>query len=320
MPLIKSKSPKAFEKNLKAEMKAGKPQDQALAIAYSVKKKAKKMADGGEVNEDKGQHKRTYQQKGIHKPFAGRGNSMLGASTRGHFIGEDPQVARDTVQKVREENEMIKPKLKGLAEGGQISAASEKRPSIGLGKAFPLKHPSMVPSDVLDARLRAVEDHLQAMAEGGMINEAVPMHSAEEDMEEHPADMMSDDSEMAPAEDEVMSGHQEMLAEGGMAEEDMDDSASIAASIMSKRKRMAEGGMVDLAQNAEEEPNNEDQMSFDALKKENYSESEGLDALDEPMDSNESGDPREANEENEHDDSVVGQIRRKMRVKSPISR
>lgn len=41
MPLIKSKSKAAFEKNVKAEIKAGKPQKQAVAIAYSVKRKPK---------------------------------------------------------------------------------------------------------------------------------------------------------------------------------------------------------------------------------------------------------------------------------------
>lgn len=46
MPLIKSKSEKAFKSNIKAEIAAGKPQKQAVAIAYSVKRAAKK-ADGG---------------------------------------------------------------------------------------------------------------------------------------------------------------------------------------------------------------------------------------------------------------------------------
>jgi hypothetical protein len=40
MPLKKSTSKKAFTSNLKAELKAGKPQKQALAIAYSVQKQA----------------------------------------------------------------------------------------------------------------------------------------------------------------------------------------------------------------------------------------------------------------------------------------
>ena len=42
MPLKKSKSPKAFRANVEAEIKAGKPQKQAVAIAYSVQRKAKK--------------------------------------------------------------------------------------------------------------------------------------------------------------------------------------------------------------------------------------------------------------------------------------
>ena len=40
MPLKKSTSKKAFSSNVKAEMDAGKPQKQAVAIAYSVKRKA----------------------------------------------------------------------------------------------------------------------------------------------------------------------------------------------------------------------------------------------------------------------------------------
>ena len=41
MPLKKSKSKKAFKENIKAEVKAGKPVKQAVAISYSVKRKAK---------------------------------------------------------------------------------------------------------------------------------------------------------------------------------------------------------------------------------------------------------------------------------------
>jgi len=48
MPLIKSKSDKAFKKNISTEVKAGKPVKQAVAIAYSVKRGAQKMKDGGE--------------------------------------------------------------------------------------------------------------------------------------------------------------------------------------------------------------------------------------------------------------------------------
>ena len=42
MPLKKSASKPAFRANVKAEIAAGKPQKQAVAIAYSVKREAAK--------------------------------------------------------------------------------------------------------------------------------------------------------------------------------------------------------------------------------------------------------------------------------------
>lgn len=42
MPLVKSASKEAFRKNVKAEVGAGKPVKQAVAIAYSVKREAAK--------------------------------------------------------------------------------------------------------------------------------------------------------------------------------------------------------------------------------------------------------------------------------------
>ncbi len=48
MPLIKSLKPKAISKNIETEMHAGKPQKQAIAIAYNVKPK---HALGGEVSD-----------------------------------------------------------------------------------------------------------------------------------------------------------------------------------------------------------------------------------------------------------------------------
>ena len=42
MPLIKSPSKRAFEQNIKTEIAAGKPQKQAVAIAYSEQRRASK--------------------------------------------------------------------------------------------------------------------------------------------------------------------------------------------------------------------------------------------------------------------------------------
>jgi len=46
MPLKQSKSEKAFKSNVKAEVKAGKPQKQAVAIAYAVKRDAEHKRKG----------------------------------------------------------------------------------------------------------------------------------------------------------------------------------------------------------------------------------------------------------------------------------
>lgn len=40
MPLVESTSKEAFRKNVKAEIAAGKPQKQAVAIAYATKRAA----------------------------------------------------------------------------------------------------------------------------------------------------------------------------------------------------------------------------------------------------------------------------------------
>jgi hypothetical protein len=47
MPLVKSASKEAFRKNVKAEIAAGKPAKQAVAIAHSVKREAQKPAPKG---------------------------------------------------------------------------------------------------------------------------------------------------------------------------------------------------------------------------------------------------------------------------------
>jgi len=47
MPLVKSASKKAFSKNVKTEMAHGKPQKQAVAIAYATQRAAKKPAKKG---------------------------------------------------------------------------------------------------------------------------------------------------------------------------------------------------------------------------------------------------------------------------------
>jgi hypothetical protein len=62
----------------------------------------------------------------------------------------------------------------------------------------------------------------------------------------------------------------------------------------------------------------EDKASFDALRKENYSESEGLHQLDYSDEANERSPEHEPEDVNDSD--IVRAIRRKMRIKSAMTR
>jgi hypothetical protein len=91
MPLIQGKSPKAFKSNLKAEMAAGKPQKQALAIAYSVKRKAQHKAHGGDCYAIGGE----IDPKGAHqnvKPMAPM-SSLMHASEGGEMPDDMGQIS-----------------------------------------------------------------------------------------------------------------------------------------------------------------------------------------------------------------------------------
>ena len=72
---------------------------------------------------------------------------------------------------------------------------------------------------------------------------------------------------------------------------------------------MAEGGQIDLDENAEEQPNSYYHQNEDVALKENYDSD--MDDVSQPMDSNEHADSREADEENKHD--MISVIRRRMK-------
>ena len=115
-----------------------------------------------------------------------------------------------------------------------------------------------------------------------------------------------------------------MSMEQPMDEAEEMDHASLAAAIMSRRKKMARGGIptlsenmkdyeasdADVGRNSMEDPNYEDQQSFDALRKENYSEDSGLKDLD--YDTSRSV-GHDLPDEDSHD--MVDVIRKKMKSK-----
>lgn len=90
MPLIKSKSDKAFEKNIKAEIAAGKPQKQAVAIAYSVKRKAEEgKKKGGEVNLSVGRGEKMPVERGA--GLTAKGRAKYNRETGSNLKAPQPQ-------------------------------------------------------------------------------------------------------------------------------------------------------------------------------------------------------------------------------------
>lgn len=129
----------------------------------------------------------------------------------------------------------------------------------------------------------------------------------------------------------AMDSQPKKMAEGGLVDEIEDEHYnSIAAAIMAKKERqaklmsdseednalmLAEGGMVDIDENAEEQPNVFYKRNK-AILKENYDSD--MDDTIQPEDSNLMSDPAEMARENLLD--RVGKIRAKMNVQKQFKK
>lgn len=413
MPLIKSKSKKAFVENLKTEMHEGKSQPQSLAIAYSVKRKANKasggsvqsgskdmnMAEGGEIsaktekrpmpdslyNDRVMESHNTAKKALIDSDWTGQPTTKQAQSNNGRMVKpiKNPRMAASDVLQVRlrdDEADLERSKSPGPYDAQPPREDDEMGPNRqgpdNVDKSKPHSSPKSYAKggkiEESDRTSRNVNMRTQMEPEDHGIQE----HQREEehdlmDMDSPSEDEGSSDADSKDEEDQDRQGpalldksrpHSANLnnyAEGGHIEESEDNYAdngredSIAAAIMARRDRLhdeidsgahdmdaaaryAEGGeilssknrssikshgstdsddsdTVDLSRNADEDANEEDQLSFDALKKENYSETPGLDQLDQPEDSNLKGDEREEESENKND--RVSAIRSKMMAK-----
>lgn len=88
MPLIKSKSQKAFKENIRAEIAAGKPSKQAVAIAYSVQRRAPK-ASGGSVKLSVGRGEKLSVSEGA--GLTEKGRQKYNRATGSHLKAPQPQ-------------------------------------------------------------------------------------------------------------------------------------------------------------------------------------------------------------------------------------
>ncbi len=271
MPLIKSASKKAVGENISKEMHAGKPQKQSIAIALSVQRKNKKKAQGGLIEATHEKRANAYAQGGTVE------------ATKERMINIDHEEA---------------PMRNHGMHGQDLSATSERMGGIdgaGDDREMGMTHKHKL-SDGQEIDLR--KEGLTRIDDAGDSRE---MEMAHPPIGKH----------MQPtANNEIRAN---AYSEGGSVsrlESDTMDSmrGNVAEKIMRKRKMYADGGEVDLSRNADEEYNHEDQDSFNALRKENYSESPGLDELDYDTDMSIGHD---LPDEDEHSGSIADKIRRK---------
>jgi len=160
MPLIKSKSDKAFKSNIKAEIAAGKPQKQAVAIAYSTKRMAKKATGGSTSPYDYDSDVDYYQaigrlkdendepqesrissavlnkQKSMRRKNAAASNMSMMAKRAGDT--EENKKIQDRWGR-REQSEKLKFKAKTSKAPIADSARKEWSEKIGKGKPAPFK-------------------------------------------------------------------------------------------------------------------------------------------------------------------------------------
>lgn len=345
VPLIQSKSKKALYKNIETEMNAGKPQDQSLAIAYDIKrrnaKKRKKMADGGILDAIEKWHNAPDPKKEKPKDQINRDLDPVKAGiisdvfkgkskpkyADGGYVNDSAKTEHRPMPDETDQDSKMVNRNKGNKSPKNDSWTSDvtteqaQRPS-----RTPLSRPKMA-NGILKVR-----DRDDVLKEEMMMTELAPDDYSKQPDKEY--DEVGANRQGPESSDLKL----KMMADGGSIEDeaDMEDEDSIAAAIMTKRARqnklmsdsdedseimMAEGGYLNgedsiysddsdqanIARNAEEDKNMEDQSSFDAMRKENYSESEGLSELDSPMDSNEHDIDLDSDE---HD--MISQIRSKM--------
>lgn len=346
-------------------MQAGKPKDQSLAISYSVQRKAKrkKMAAGGPVSAKTEQRPMPEQMDNDAK----QAHKVSAKPIVDGQWDENPVIPRPKTQKLKHPSMAQSPVFKVRLRDQEDDLIDSQAPNEGPQRQPPEMYNEEGPN-------RQGPDvpalHMKRMAEGGMMPEDHGIEEMEREDEAHLQSMEAPSEDMGESEARSLNEEgpnrrgprvpaldMKMMAEGGMAQEEIDDQAhdSMAAAIMAKRRKsalmdsdsdidhemlmasggsvesgshdmdMAEGGEIngmdsiyahpekdqaDLRRNAEEDANMEDQSSFNALRKENYSESAGLRQMDSPMDSNEHGHDIDSDE---HD--RVSAIRRRMAAK-----
>lgn len=171
MPLMHGKSKKAFEKNIKTEIKHGKPQKQALAIAYDVQRRSKpkkKMAEGGRVeSESENPAVKSLQDAfGIKPEKKYMGGKIAGEHDSDPMHGERPSAGLSA-----EEAERLAAERQRYGKGGMIGEQHPRGESLE-------KHTHKAGHAMIDDEEMMRK---RRMAQGGFIGEELYPHGEPSD-------------------------------------------------------------------------------------------------------------------------------------------
>lgn len=196
------KSQKAFAHNIKAEMEAGKPQKQSIAIAYSVKRRAHK-ADGGSVKSEKrpmpdqshNDAKEVQENSSMKAPKADkmtsqpeRKQSMKG----GVYALKEPKIMQGSTFKARRRDQM-----------DEMERDEERDMEMSMTPAAPMEEPKAEMDEEHPDRQGPPVHGMKMMAEGGRA-----------DAEEIDEEELEHASSLAAA----IMAKRKMMAEGGQVD------------------------------------------------------------------------------------------------------
>ena len=232
MPLIAGKSPKSFSKNVATEMNAGKPQKQSLAIAYAMKKRAKKMAKGGAIRPTSDEE---HEAVPNYMDFLETHPEMQKAKPPPDFEDkvksdlEDPHYVTTDDDYYAAKGGLMKPgmvdrimKKRKMAEGGEITDNYESSSSANHQDEF-------MDLDATDEQKSGFVDHMGDMKR--------PNRMA-----------MSEDDRRLNQHGEMETGPMGAYAEGGQItdnEQDAEHMLDMVGRIIAKRQKcFSEGGLV----------------------------------------------------------------------------
>lgn len=315
MPLIKSDSNSARQKNIETEMRANPGKDSRaknLAIAYSVQRRAKKknkMSGGGKVDVDQ-DNQSLMREDGVGSKqdapslsrYSDGGNISLEQSKSGAQSSMKP-----LMRNAQMDNE---PPVPGRKPDDERLSKDEYMSSSAHTSSIPRgPRDDMRPSEseyMADQAVDGSDEHYSNIADAILNKKRKMMASGGG----------ADDDSMGSGGGTNQGGQTHkagllpsFLADGGEIGEGEDDEMS--SSRKSRRDALPEGA-VDIEQNGEVEPNFFYHQNEDAALKENYDED--LSDESQPMDSNEHSDSPDSRDQPDKFD-MVDDIRRKMKAK-----